>query len=94
MQEAGVEAGPKTRRPEASPPFAMALPIIAHYRDAAVRRSPMPSLSRFLLVLILLGLAGFGLVYALGTYVKPATRPMSQDVPLKNLEPAKETAKP
>ncbi|MDZ5453541.1 MULTISPECIES: hypothetical protein [Labrys] len=54
----------------------------------------MPSLFRFLLILLLLGLTGFGLVYALGTYVKPATRPMSQDVPLKNLEPPKEPAKP
>lgn len=54
----------------------------------------MPSLFRFLLVLILLGLAGFGLVYALGTYVRPATRPMSQDIPLKNLQPVKEPAKP
>ncbi|PRH84147.1 histidine kinase [Labrys okinawensis] len=54
----------------------------------------MPSLFRFLLILLLLGLAGFGLVYALGTFVKPATRPMSQDIPLKNLEPAEEPPKP
>ncbi len=54
----------------------------------------MPSLFRFLLILLLLGLAGFGLVYALGTYVKPATRPMSQDVPLKRLQPAKDPATP
>ncbi|MDT3375914.1 histidine kinase [Labrys portucalensis] len=54
----------------------------------------MPSLFRFLVILLLLGLAGFGLVYALGTFVKPATRPMSQDIPLRNLEPPKEPAKP
>ncbi|CAM5776984.1 hypothetical protein LMIY3S_05808 [Labrys miyagiensis] len=48
----------------------------------------MPSLFRFLLVLALIGLAGYGIVYALGTYVRPATRPMSVDVPLRNLQPA------
>jgi hypothetical protein len=48
----------------------------------------MPSLFRFLLILIAIGLAGYGIVYALGTYVRPATRPMSVDVPLKNLQPA------
>jgi hypothetical protein len=52
----------------------------------------MPSLFRFLLILILLGLAGYGIVYALGTYVRPATRPMSVDVPLKNLQPKPEAA--
>ena len=39
----------------------------------------MPSLFRFLVILLLLGLAGFGLVYALGTFVKPATRPLEMD---------------
>lgn len=47
----------------------------------------MPSLFRFLLILVVIGLTGYGIVYALGTYVRPATRPMSVDVPLKKLEP-------
>ena len=46
----------------------------------------MPSLFRFLLILAVIGLAGYGIVYALGTYVRPATRPMSVDVPLRNLQ--------
>ncbi|MDQ0390741.1 hypothetical protein [Labrys monachus] len=45
----------------------------------------MPSLTRFLIVLAVIGLVLFGLVYALGTYVRPATRPMSVDVPLTRL---------
>lgn len=47
----------------------------------------MPSLLRFLLILAITGLAGYAIVYALGTYVRPATRPMSVDVPLRNLQP-------
>jgi hypothetical protein len=46
----------------------------------------LPSLLRFLLILGLIGVAGFGLVYALGNYVRPATRPMSVDVPLTRLD--------
>jgi hypothetical protein len=47
----------------------------------------MPSLFRFLFILAVIGLAGYGLIYVLGTYVRPATRPMSVEVPLKNLGP-------
>ena len=45
----------------------------------------MPSLTRFLIVLSLIGLVLFAVVYALGNYVRPATRPMSVDVPLTKL---------
>ncbi len=51
----------------------------------------MPSLFRFLVILAAIALAGFGIVYALATYVRPATRPISVDVPLKNLKPPPET---
>jgi hypothetical protein len=46
----------------------------------------MPSLFRFLLVLAIVGFAGYGVMYGLGTFVRPATRPMSVDIPLKHLE--------
>jgi hypothetical protein len=45
----------------------------------------MPSLTRFLIILGLIGLVVFGVVYALGNYVRPATRPMSVEVPLTKL---------
>src|SRR4051794_2368953 len=45
----------------------------------------MPSLTRFLIILGLIGLAAFGVIYALGNYVRPATRSMSVEVPLTKL---------
>jgi len=45
----------------------------------------LPSLLRFLLIVAVIGLAGFGLAYVLANFVRPATRPMSVDVPLTRL---------
>jgi hypothetical protein len=47
--------------------------------------APLPSLLRFLLIVAVIGLAGFGLAYVLANFVRPATRPMSVDVPLTRL---------
>ena len=49
----------------------------------------MPSLFRFLVILALVCGTIYGIVYALATYVKPVTRPMHTDVPLKDLSPVK-----
>jgi len=42
----------------------------------------MPTLFRFLTVLLVLGAIGLALVYALATFVQPSTRPMETPVPL------------
>jgi len=47
----------------------------------------MPSLFRFLAILLVLGAIGYGIVYALATFVTPATRPMEEKVPLTKLSP-------
>jgi len=47
----------------------------------------MPSLFRFLTVVLLLGGALYGIVFALANYVKPVTRPMVTVVPLKEAPP-------
>jgi hypothetical protein len=47
----------------------------------------MPSLLRFLTILCVAGAIGYGAVYALATYVKPATRPMEAPVTLKGVAP-------
>jgi hypothetical protein len=46
----------------------------------------MPSLFRFLTILLVLGAMAFGVIYVLATFVKPATRPMQTEVPLTKLE--------
>lgn len=48
----------------------------------------MPSLFRFLMIIALVGGTLYGIVYALATFVKPVTRPMHTDVPLKIAVPA------
>jgi hypothetical protein len=45
----------------------------------------MPSLFRFLAILLVLGALAYGAMYALATYVKPATRPMEAPVPLTRI---------
>lgn len=45
----------------------------------------MPSLFRFLMVLLVLAAIGFAIVYALATFVRPATRPMQTEVPLTKI---------
>jgi hypothetical protein len=45
----------------------------------------MPSLLRFLTILAVLGGIGYGVVYALATFVKPATREMVTPVPLTRI---------
>jgi hypothetical protein len=45
----------------------------------------MPSLFRFLSILCVAGAVLYGAVYALATYVKPATRPMEAPVVLKGI---------
>lgn len=47
----------------------------------------MPTLFRFLMVVVIAGVVGYGLVYALATYVQPVTRPMVIDVPLTTEPP-------
>jgi hypothetical protein len=47
----------------------------------------MPSLVRFLTILLIAGAAGYGAVYALATYGTPTTRPMETPVSLKGLVP-------
>ena len=46
----------------------------------------MPSLFRFLSILLILGTIGYGIV-SLATFVTPATRPMEEEVPLTKLAP-------
>jgi hypothetical protein len=45
----------------------------------------MPSLFRFLSILMVLGALAYGAVYALATFVSPATRPMEEAVPLTRI---------
>jgi len=45
----------------------------------------MPSLFRFLTILLLVGAAGYGIVFALATYGTPTTRPMEEPVSLKGI---------
>ncbi len=45
----------------------------------------MPTLSRFIMVLVLLGLAGFAAVYALATFVEPKQREITIRVPTDKL---------
>jgi phage shock protein PspC (stress-responsive transcriptional regulator) len=45
----------------------------------------VPSLVRFLIVLALLAAIGFGIVYALATFVTVTPRPMEQIVPPSRL---------
>ena len=45
----------------------------------------MPSLTRFLALLLVAGGIGYGIMYALATYVEPATRPMEAPVSLKGI---------
>ena len=45
----------------------------------------MPTLSRFLLVLVLIGVAGFGAVYALATFIEPKPREITIRVPTDRL---------
>jgi hypothetical protein len=47
----------------------------------------MPSLTRFLAILAVLWAIGFAAMYALATFVQPATRPMQTDVPLTRIGP-------
>jgi hypothetical protein len=48
----------------------------------------VPTLFRFLTILVLLALVGYGAIYALATFVEPITGEMSVRVPLDRLEPA------
>lgn len=45
----------------------------------------MPTLSRFIMVLIMLGLAAFGAVYALATFVEPKQREITIRIPTDKL---------
>jgi hypothetical protein len=45
----------------------------------------MPTLFRFLTVLLVLGAIGLAVVYVLATFVQPATRPMETPVPLNQV---------
>jgi hypothetical protein len=45
----------------------------------------MPSLVRFLSILVVAGAVGYGILYALANYVTPTTRPMETKVELKAL---------
>ncbi|MBZ9937391.1 hypothetical protein LB518_13885 [Mesorhizobium sp. BR1-1-16] len=45
----------------------------------------MPTLSRFIMVLIALGLAAFGAVYALATFVEPTPREITIRIPTDKL---------
>lgn len=47
--------------------------------------SAMPSLARFLMILLVAGALAYGAIYALATYVKPTTRPMETPVSLKGI---------
>ena len=53
--------------------------------ERVASRASMPSLLRFLTILAVLGGLGFGAVYALATFVKPATREMVTPVPLTRI---------
>jgi hypothetical protein len=45
----------------------------------------MPTLSRFLLVLILLAIAAWGVIFALATFVQPTPREITIRVPTDRL---------
>ncbi len=45
----------------------------------------MPTLSRFILILVLIGLLGFGTVYALATFIEPKPREIIIRVPTDKL---------
>jgi hypothetical protein len=45
----------------------------------------VPSLVRFLIVILLLGALGYGIVFALATFVTVTPRPMEQIVPPSRL---------
>jgi hypothetical protein len=45
----------------------------------------MPSLIRFLSIILVLGGIVFSIVYALATWVHPVTRPMETPVPLTRI---------
>ncbi len=47
----------------------------------------MPSLFRFLTVVVVLGALGFGAMLALVTWVEPAPRLMEQAIPASKLNP-------
>jgi hypothetical protein len=47
----------------------------------------MPSLFRFLTILVVLGAVCYGAMWSLATFVKPTTRPMETPVPLSKLDP-------
>lgn len=47
----------------------------------------MPTLTRYLFILILLGASGYGLVYFLGNHVEPTPREMTIRLPSDRLYP-------
>ena len=50
---------------------------------------PMPSLVRFLIVIVALAALAYGAMLALVTFVEPVPRPMEQAIPASKLNPQK-----
>jgi len=47
----------------------------------------MPTLTRFLTVVVIIGAIIYGSMLALATFVRPNTAEITERVPLKNLDP-------
>lgn len=54
-------------------------------RTRSLRR--MPTLTRFLTVVVIIGAIIYGSMLALATFVRPNTAEITERVPLKNLDP-------
>lgn len=68
---------------------ARAIPAMrpAHRPATRTRTQAVPTLFRFLAVLVILAGVGFAAVYALATFVQPTPREISVTVPAAKLQP-------